>query len=147
MAAKAALHPWRFRYMGNSDDLRMVQRLARPAANGVSQTVGAAHLQKVAQDVLPLLTERVKQEEAREVSLRAANSPAYDPTGLLQPAQSVTIASGEELLRAGTVPAESASPESASAQSAAQAVPPLPATYRGGETKDQGAIPFQKNAS
>lgn len=87
-------------YMGDSDDLSVVQRLARPNANPLTQTVGAAKLHKTAQEVLPLLEERVKQQEARDISLRPSTVPISDTSMLLHPAHGVSSQPAEELLRA-----------------------------------------------
>ena len=63
-----------------------------------ADTLFPANLQKAAQEVLPLLAERVKQSDARDVSLRPATAP-FDTSTLLHPAQGVPSQPAGESLR------------------------------------------------
>ena len=89
-------------YMGNADDLHVVRRLARPAAQSHTQTVGAAGLSKTAAEILPLLEERVKQENVQAELLRGASAPMPGASALLHPAYGTAPPHQAELLRPGT---------------------------------------------
>ena len=81
--------------LGKIGDGRAVYTVERLAARGKSSAIRQAAAQ-----ILPILQERQRAENAPGVLLRAANRPGSDVNNLLRPAEEAAPTDPQQLLRA-----------------------------------------------